>query len=127
MKNLLKTTLLSAAIFAATQSYAQEHHDHAPVGQKIGGAAKDVGHATATAAKDVGHATGHAAVSVGHKTAELSAKGAAAITDKKVDKRWGPRGEVVYYDTHSRYFYVDKRGHRNYVAWSHLRRNKPSY
>jgi hypothetical protein len=111
MKNVFKTALLSAAIFATAQSYAQERHE--PVTHKVGSAAKDVGHATATAAKDVGH-----------KTSELAAKGAAAVTDKRYDNKWGPRGEAIYYDSHSRYFYVDKRGHRNYITKRELR-DKP--
>ncbi len=112
MKNLLKVGLLSAGLFAAVQCSAQETHE--PVTHKVGSAAKDVGHATATAA-----------TSVGHKTAELAAKGAAGVSDKRYDNKWGPHGENVYIDKHNRNFYVDKRGHRNYLKKYQLR-DKPS-
>jgi hypothetical protein len=108
MKNTFKIALLSAGIFAASQSFAQEHHE--PVTKKVGHAAEDVGHATATAAKDVGH-----------KTSEVAVKGAVAIAGKRYDGHWAPSGELVYIDKHSRYFYVDKRGHYQYLKKAQLR------
>jgi len=112
MKNTFKIALLSAGIFAASQSYAQSHEDH-NVGHKIGGAAQDVGHATSTAA-----------TAVGHKTSEVAVKGVVAVADKRYDGHWAPTGENVYIDKHSRYFYVDKRGHYQYLKKAQLR-NKP--
>ncbi|MCC8425335.1 hypothetical protein [Mucilaginibacter sp. UR6-11] len=111
MKNTFKIALLSAGIFAASQSFAQHHE---PVTKKVGHAAKDVGHATAVAAKDVGH-----------KTSEVSVKGAVAVTGKRYDGHWAPTGELVYIDKHSRYYYVDKRGHYQYLKKSQLRTTKP--
>ncbi|MFD2873409.1 hypothetical protein ACFS5N_13070 [Mucilaginibacter ximonensis] len=107
MENSLKISLLAAAMFAATQTFAQEHKS---VGHQIGHAAKDVGHATATAAKDVGH-----------KTAELSSKGAAAVTDKRYEGHWARTGENVYIDEHHKYFYVNKRGHRVFITHAQMR------
>ncbi|MDB5030578.1 hypothetical protein [Mucilaginibacter sp.] len=100
MKNSLKIALLSAGIFAASQSYAQEHHE--PVTKKIG----------------------HAAQDVGHKTSEVAVKGAVAVADKRYEGHWAPTGENVYIDKHSRYFYVDKGGHYKYLKKWQLR-NKP--
>jgi hypothetical protein len=122
MKNTFKIALLSAGLFTATQTLAQEHK---PVGKAIGGAAKDVGHATGTAAKDVGHATAKGAEVVGHKTSEVSVKGAAAITGKRYNGHWAPTGELVYIDKHSRYYYVDKRGHYQYLSKWQLKTTKP--
>jgi hypothetical protein len=113
MKRLFKTSLFAAALFAAAQGKAQTHDDHETVGHKIGHTAKTVGHATA-----------HAAVAVGHKTSELAAKGAAAVTNKRYDGHWGPHGENVYIDHQSRYYYVNKSGHRIYTNKSALR-DKP--
>lgn len=107
MNNLLKIPFLAIAIFAASQSFAQEHKTF---GQKVGGAAKDVGHATASAAKDVGH-----------KTSELASKGAAAVTDKRYEGHWARTGENVYIDKNNKYFYVDKKGHRVFITKAHMR------
>lgn len=118
MKNALKISFLAVAMFAASQTFAQEHKT---VGKKIGGAAKDVGHATSSAAKDVGHATGSAAKDVGHKTSELASKGATAVTDKRYEGHWARTGENVYIDEHRRYFYVDKKGHRQFITRAQMR------
>jgi hypothetical protein len=115
MKNSFKLALLSAAIFAVSAStvLAQEKKT---VGQAVGGAAKDVGHATATGAKEVGHATATGAKAVGKKTSELAAKGAAAVVDKKYAGKGGPNKEIVYIDSKSRYYYVNKSGNRIFIT-----------
>lgn len=107
MKNTFKISILAAAMFVAGQTFAQEHKT---VPQKVGGAAKDVGHATGAAAKDVGH-----------KTSELASKGAAAVTDKRYDGHWARTGENVYIDEHNKYFYVDKKGHRQFITKAEMR------
>jgi hypothetical protein len=124
MKNTFKIALLSAAVFAASQSavIAQEKK---PVGKQIGAAAKDVGHATATGAKAVGNATATGAKAVGKKTSEVASKGAAAVTDKRYDGHWAMTGELVYVDEHGKYFYVDKKGHRQFITKAQMRTTKP--
>ena len=115
MKNSFKIALLSVALFAVSQSnvLAQEKKT---VGEAVGGAAKDVGHATAKGAKEVGSATATGAKAVGKKTSELAAKGAAAVVDKKYDGKGGPNHEIVYIDSKSRYYYVNKKGNRVYIT-----------
>lgn len=107
MKNAIKISFVVVAMFAATQTFAQEHR---PVGKQI---SRD--------AKEVGHATGHAAVVVGHKTAEVASKGAAAVTDKRYEGHWARTGENVYIDEHNKYFYVNKRGHRVFITRAQMR------
>jgi len=124
MKHLFKVTLFAAGILAATQGRAQTQEDH-NVGHKITKTTKTVGHATAKTATTVGHATGEAATAVGHKTAEVAAKGTAVVVDRKYKGKMTRDGQTVYINSHSRYFYVDKRGHRVYVNKSDLR-DKPS-
>jgi hypothetical protein len=114
MKRLFKVTLFAAGILAVGQGQAQTHTDDHSVGHKIG-----------TTAKDVGHETAKTATKVGHKTAEVSAKGAAAITDKRYDGKMAPGGQTVYINKDSRYFYINKTGHRVYLKKSALR-DKPS-
>lgn len=110
MTRLFQVALLAAGIFITAQTEAQ---DHPTTGDKI----KHDAHV-------VGHETAKTAVKVGHKTSELAAKGAAAVTDKRYDKHWGPHGEDIYINNHAHYYYVNKLGHRVYVTKSHLR-NKP--
>jgi len=108
MKNIFKITLFAASLFAAGQVYAQTPKD-STLGHKIGKTAKKVGSATATEA-----------TKVGNKTSEIAAKGAAAVVDKKYDGMVAPGGQTVYINKHSKYFYVNKKGHRVYLKKSQL-------
>ena len=58
---------------------------------------------------------------VGHKTAEVASKSKAKITDETYKDKVGPNKETIYIDNHSKYYYVDKLGHRHYVTESQLR------
>ena len=58
---------------------------------------------------------------VGHKTSEITAKGAAAVVDKKYEGKAGPHGETIYINKYSHYYYVNKLGHRIYLKKSELR------
>ena len=107
MKSLLKIAFVAAGMFTFTYSQATTVTSDTT---KMGKAAHKVGHATAKTA-----------TAVGHKTAEVAAKGAAAITDKKYEGKCGPHGETIYINKDSRYFYVDKKGHREYLKKSQLR------
>jgi len=135
MKNLLKISLMVAGVLAFTCSQAKPvsrdttighkiKHTAKKVGHKTGEAAEKVGDATVSTAKTVGHKTGEAARTVGHKTAEVAAKGAATVTDKKYEGKCGPNGETVYINKDSRYFYVNKTGHRVYLKKSELKDSK---
>ncbi|PTQ95650.1 hypothetical protein C8P68_105155 [Mucilaginibacter yixingensis] len=96
MKKLFTTVLFAAGLLLASQVQAQT-------------------------VKKIGHSIGHAATNVGHKTSELASKGAAVVADKRYEGKVAPNGEAVYIDKHSRYFYVDKKGHHVYIAKSRLR------
>jgi len=102
MKNLFKTALLTIATLAATQTFAQTHKD-STVGKQISQTAKKVG----------------------HKTSELASKGAAAVTDKRYEGHWAVTGELVYIDENGKYFYVDKKGHRQFITKAQMRTTKP--
>lgn len=52
------------------------------------------------------------AVKVGNKTAELASKGKNAITDKIYKDKEGPNGETIYINKHSKYYWIDKKGHK---------------
>jgi len=97
MKNLFKVALLAAGLFTAIQTQAQTHKD-----------------------STLSHKIGKTATKVGHKTAEISAKSAAVVTDKKYKNKVGPDGQTVYINKNSHYFYVNKKGKRVYVKKSSL-------
>jgi|SRR6476661_3144169 hypothetical protein len=58
---------------------------------------------------------------VAHKTAEVASKGESKVTDQVYKDATGPAGETVYIDNHDRYYWVDKKGHRQYVAKTDLK------
>jgi len=118
MKNMFKVAMFAASLFAAGPLHAQKRDTTAA--QKVGKAAKDVGHATATGAKAVGHATATAAKATAKKTSEVAAKGTAAVVDKKYDGMVSPGGETVYINDKAQYYYVNKKGHRVYLKKSQL-------
>ena len=103
MKNVFKIALVATAVFSFSQVHAQTTHKDSTLGHKIGKDAK----------------------AVGHKTAELSAKGAADVTDKMYKGKVGPQGQTIYINKNSHYFYVNKKGKRIYLKKSELM-DKPS-
>lgn len=52
------------------------------------------------------------ATKVGNKTAELASKGKNAVTDKIYKDKEGPNGETIYINKHSKYYWIDKKGHK---------------
>lgn len=58
---------------------------------------------------------------VGNKTAEVASKGKAKLTDQKHKDKVGPNGQTIYIDNHSKYYWVDKKGHRHYVTEAQLK------
>lgn len=56
-----------------------------------------------------------------NKTAEVAVKGKATVVDKVYKDKVGPDGQTIYIDRHSKYYWVDKKGHNVYVEKSQLR------
>src|SRR5688500_17161398 len=67
-------------------------------------------------AKEVGKDIKQGAKKAGNKTAEVASKGKAKVTDERYKDKYGPNGETIYIDNHSKYYYVDKKGKRHYVT-----------
>ena len=67
--------------------------------------------AQSTASK-VGTDVKDGAVQAGNKTAEIASKGKAGVTDKIYKDKEGPNGETIYIDKHSKYYWIDKKGHK---------------
>ena len=108
MKKVVGAALFSAALFVAGQVHAQSK-DTASFKTKVHRTTKQVG---------------DAAIKIGHKTSELAVKGASAVVDKQYKEKCGPNGETVYINSHSQYYYVDKKGHKVYLKESELKDKK---
>jgi hypothetical protein len=97
MKNLLKVALVAAGIFSFAQSQAQTHKD-----------------------STIGHKISTTATKVGHKTSEIAATGASDVVDKRYEGKCARGGEPVFINKHSRYYYINKKGHRVYIKKSQM-------
>ena len=108
MKKVIGAALFAAALFVAGQAHAQTK-DTTSFKTKVHKTTKQVG---------------DAATKIGHKTSELAVKGASAVVDKQYKGKCGPNGETVYINSHSQYYYVDKKGHKVYLKESELKDQK---
>jgi len=72
-------------------------------------------------AKSVTTKVKEGAVKAGNKTAELASKGKNAITDKVYKDKEGPNGETIYINKHSKYYWIDKKGHKVPISKNKLR------
>ena len=72
-------------------------------------------------ADEVGQDIKKGAKKAGNKTAEVASKGKAKVTDERYKDKYGPNGETIYIDNHSKYYWVDKKGKRHYVTEESLR------
>ena len=108
MKKVIGAALFAVALFVASQVHAQSK-DTASFKTKV--------HRTTKQVSD-------AATKIGHKTSELAVKGASAVVDKQYKEKCGPNGETVYINSHSQYYYVDKKGHKVYLKESELKDKK---
>jgi hypothetical protein len=68
-----------------------------------------------------GHAIKKTAKKVGNKTSELAAKGKADVVDKVYEEKQGPNGQKIYINDNSRYYWIDKKGHRHFVSKGRLK------
>jgi len=80
--------------------------------------------ASAQAVKKTTHAVEKGAKKAGNETAEVASKGKATVTDKVYKDKVGPKGQKIYIDDHSRYYWIDEKGHRNYVTEAELKSKK---
>ena len=72
-------------------------------------------------AHKVGTDVKEGAVKAGNKTAEIASKSKAAVTDKVYKDKEGPNGETIYIDKHSKYYWIDKKGHKVPISKNELR------
>lgn len=77
--------------------------------------------ANAQAVKKTTQSVEKGAKAAGHKTAEVASKGKAKVTDEVYKDKVGPNGQTIYIDSHSKYYWIDKKGHKNYVTAADLK------
>lgn len=61
------------------------------------------------------------AKTVGNKTAETASKGKSKVTNSVYKGKEGPNGETIYIDEHNKYYWIDKKGHKNYIKEEDLK------
>src|SRR5581483_1792142 len=71
--------------------------------------------------KKTGKAVENGAEKVGDKTAEVASKGKSTVVDERYKDKVGPHGQTIYIDHSSKYYWVDKKGHKQYIKKSQLR------
>ena len=82
---------------------------------------KTVGHEIKSDAKTAGHKIKKGAKKVGNETAELASKGKARVTDEVYKDKVGPNGQTIYIDHHSKYYWIDEKGHKHYTTSARLK------
>jgi hypothetical protein len=112
---------LFVGLFLLMFSAANAQDTATTVGQEIKEDAKAAGHGIKKGVKATGRAVGRGAKAAGRKTAEIASKGHSEIADKTFDGKVGPNGETVYINNKSKYYWVDKKGHRHYVEETELK------
>ena len=70
--------------------------------------------------KEAGHGIKKGAKKAGNKTAQVASKGKSKIVDQPYKGKQGPNGETIYIDNKSRYYWVDKKGHKQYLSEAEL-------
>ncbi|MEO5996873.1 MAG: hypothetical protein ABIN89_09075 [Chitinophagaceae bacterium] len=101
---------LSIGLFSVLTIHAQ---DTTTAGQDLKNAGKKTGKAVEKTAKKVGN-----------KTAEIASKGKSEIVDKTYEGKEGPEGQKIFIDGKSKYYYVDEKGHKQYLKSSKLKDKK---
>ena len=82
---------------------------------------KKAEHDVKTGAKKAGHGVKTGAKTAGNKTAELASKGKSKVADKTVHDKMGPDGQTIYINDEGKYYWVDKKGHHQYVTEAQLK------
>ena len=98
MKNVMKAALFAAALLFVMPGIAGTVRRDTSITKKAG----------------------HTAKKVGDQTANTAANTASHVVDKRYEGKYGPHGESVYINGHSKYYYIDKKGHRVYLKESEL-------
>jgi outer membrane lipoprotein-sorting protein len=72
-------------------------------------------------AQDAEQKVKNEAKKVGNKSAEVGAKAKAKVTDKTYEDKVGPEGQTIYIDRHSKYYWINDKGHKVYISKAKLK------
>lgn len=108
MKKILSGLVIMVAIGVATPSFAQSKVDKA-------------GQAVKKGATKAAHGVKKGAKKAGDETAEHATIAKAKVTDKKSSEWVGPDGQDIYVDDGSKFYWIDSKGKRNFVAKDQLK------
>ncbi len=61
---------------------------------------------------------------VGNKTAEVASKSKSAVVDQKYKDKTGPDGQTIYIDNKDKYYWVDKKGKKQYITKAEMKDKK---
>ncbi|HUC81813.1 MAG TPA: hypothetical protein VMR70_12910 [Flavisolibacter sp.] len=114
MKKLFVLAFAVGLLVAGNPASAQ---DDKPQKSTVGKATSGV----KKGAKKAWKGTKKGAKTVGNETAELATKGRAKVTDKKSDQWVGPAGQAIYVDDGSKYYWINEKGGRMFIAKDQLK------
>lgn len=115
MKKLFGLALIAALGFTVP-ALAQDKKDDNVAKKAWKGTKKGAGKAWKSTKKG--------AKTVGNETAELASKGKASVTDNKSNGWVGPKGQTVYVDDGTKYYYVDEKGKHISLTQAELKRKE---
>jgi hypothetical protein len=113
MKRFFATAIVLAFLSLSTSSFAQDSTSNI---------AQRAGHGIKKGAKKAWHGTKKGAKAVGNKTAELATEGKAKVTDKEVEGYRAPNGRKVYVDDGDKYYWINKKGGREWISKDQLKK-----
>ena len=58
---------------------------------------------------------------VENKAAETGAKVKAKVVDKTYVDKVGPAGQTIYINKHSKYYWIDKKGHKHFITKAQMK------
>lgn len=107
---------LSLALFTMFSTVLSAQSKDTSFIKRVENGTKKTGKAIGKGAKKTGKAIGKGATTAGHKTAELAAKGVADVKDNIYKDKVGPTGQTIYINSHSKYYWIDKKGAKHFIA-----------
>jgi hypothetical protein len=113
MKRFFAIAIVLAFLSISASSYAQDSTTNV---------VKKAEHGVKKGAKTAWKGTKKGAKAVGNKTAELATEGKAKVTDKEVVGYTAPNGRKVYVDDGDKYYWVNKKGGREWISKDQLKK-----
>jgi len=108
MKKILGIAAIIALMGVSSETFAQT-------------TVEKTGHSVKKGAKKVGKGIKKGAKAAGNETAETATKVKGKVADKKSDQWVAPNGKDIYVDDGNKYYWINERGGREWVAKDQLK------